>query len=96
ILLLLLSQFERFESVKGFGIEAKVRKLDSKIREADQINAALKSLTATLAQLAFETMSRIGRLRGPIERKESLQIEESLLRQMRDANIADIDIARAV
>ncbi|WP_175773781.1 hypothetical protein [Burkholderia multivorans] len=96
ILLFLLSQFERFESVKGFGIEAKVRQLDSKIREADQINAALKSLTASLAQLAFEMMSRIGRLRGPIGRKESLELEESLLQQMRDAGIADVDIARAV
>lgn len=96
MLLLLFSQFERFESVKGFGIEAKVHQLDNKIREADQINATLKSLTTTLAQLAFEMMSRIGRLRGPIERKESLQIEESLLQQMRDANITDIDIARAV
>ncbi|KVE03641.1 hypothetical protein WS65_21525 [Burkholderia anthina] len=96
ILLLLLSQFERFESVKGFGIEAKVRQLDSKIREADQINATLKSLTASLAQLAFEMMSRIGRLRGPIGRKESLELEESLLQQMRDAGIADVDIARAV
>ncbi|WP_157776365.1 hypothetical protein [Burkholderia stabilis] len=96
ILLLLLSQFERFESVKGFGIEAKVRQLDIKIREADQINATLKSLTASLAQLAFEMMSRIGRLRGPIGRKESLELEESLLQQMRDADIADVDIARAV
>lgn len=96
MLLLLFSQFERFESVKGFGIEAKVHQLDNKIREADQINATLKNLTTTLAQLAFEMMSRIGRFRGPIERKESLQIEESLLQQMRDANITDIDIARAV
>lgn len=96
ILLLLFSQFERFESVKGFGIEAKVRQLDNKIREADQINATLKSLTASLAQLAFEMMSRIGRLRGPIGRKESLELEESLLQQMRDADIAEVDIARAV
>ncbi|MBR8122228.1 hypothetical protein [Burkholderia multivorans] len=96
ILLLLLSQFDRFESVKGFGIEAKVSQLDNKIREADQINATLKNLTASLAQLAFEMMSRIGRIRGPIGRKESLEIEESLLQQMRDADIADVDIARAV
>lgn len=95
-LLFLFSQFERFESFKGFGIEAKVLQLDNKIREADQINASLKKLTATFAQLTFEMMSRIGRMSGPIARKESLEIEESLLQQMRDAGIVEPDITRAV
>jgi hypothetical protein len=96
ILLLLFSQFERFEFVKGFGIEAKIHQLDDKIQEADKINAALKSITGTLSQLAFELMSRIGRLNGPIERKESLEIENALIKQMRDAEITDEEIDRVV
>ncbi|WP_175665862.1 hypothetical protein ACN9MG_16315 [Burkholderia ambifaria] len=96
ILLLLFSQFERFESVKGFGIEAKVHQLNDKIQEADRINKSLRSLTATLAQLTFETMSRIGRLSGPIGRKESLEIEDAVLELMRDAQIAEEEINRVV
>ncbi|QQC63802.1 hypothetical protein [Paraburkholderia ginsengisoli] len=96
LLLLLFSQFERFELVKGFGIEAKIHQLDDKIEEADKINAALKSITGTLSQLAFELMSRIGRLNGPIERKESLEIEEALIKQMRNAEISDDEIDRVV
>jgi len=96
LLLLLFSQFDRFELVKGFGIEAKIHQLDDKIEEADKINAALKSITGTLSQLAFELMSRIGRLNGPIGRKECLEIEDALLKQMRDAEISDDEIARAV
>lgn len=96
ILLSLFSQFERFESVKGFGIEAKINKLDIKIREADRINETLKKLTASVAQLAFEMMARTGRLSGPIGREESLEIEESLLRQMREVQIAETEIDRAI
>lgn len=96
ILLLLLSQLERLESFKGFGIEAKVHKLDDKIREADKINSSLRALTATLSQLGFELMSRIGRLNGPIGRMESLEIEESLLEQMRNSGIPETDILKAV
>ncbi|MDN7458567.1 hypothetical protein [Burkholderia cenocepacia] len=96
ILLLLFSQFERFESVKGFGIEAKVHQLNDKIQEADRINESLKSLTATLAQLTFEMMSRIGRLSGPIGRKESLEIEDAVLKLMGDAQIVEEEINRVV
>ncbi|WP_242684442.1 hypothetical protein [Paraburkholderia hospita] len=96
LLLLLFSQFDRFEFVKGFGIEAKIHQLDDKIEEADKINAALKGITGTLSLLAFELMSRIGRLNGPIGRKESQEIEDALLEQMRDAGISDDEISRAV
>lgn len=95
LLLLFFSQIERLESLKGFGIEAKVHKLDNKIKEADKINSSLRALTATLSQLSFELMSRIGRLNGPIGRMESLQIERSLLEQMRNSGISDTDILKA-
>lgn len=94
LLLLLFSQFERFEFVKGFGIEAKLKRLDNKIEEADKINAALKDITGTLSQLAFELMSRIGRMNGPIGRKENLQIQDGLLRQMAQAGIPQAEIDR--
>lgn len=96
ITLLLFTQLNRLEFFKGFGIEAKVHQLNTKIHEAEQLSITLKALTASLAQVTFETISRLGRPSLPIGRKEVFEIEHALLTQMRAAKLSEAEISKAV
>lgn len=57
ILLLIFSSIKSFESFKGFGIEAKTRKLDDKIKEADDLLQHIKILAESLAEVTFITLN---------------------------------------
>jgi hypothetical protein len=50
LVLLFAATIDRFESLKGLGIEAKTRKLDEKIEQADEALRRLRELTELTAQ----------------------------------------------
>lgn len=65
VLLLLGATVDRFESLKGLGIEAKTRQLDDKLAEADDALRQIRELSElTGANLIF-LHSKLGRWDGP-------------------------------
>lgn len=74
LLMLLAATVDRFESVKGLGIEAKTRQLDRKLEEADKQLTQLR----TLAELSGATLlllaSKAGRFDGAPTPREAVDL----------------------
>ena len=62
ILLIFAATIDRFESVKGLGVEAKTRQLDQKLLEADRALDQLRQLAETLGTESVAANSKLGRL----------------------------------
>lgn len=62
ILLLFSATIDRFESIKGLGVEAKTRQLDRKLQEADQAIDQLRQLAETLGVASVSAYSKLGRM----------------------------------
>ena len=62
ILLIFAATIDRFESVKGLGVEAKTRQLDQKLQEADRVLEQLRQLAETLGAESVAANGRLGRL----------------------------------
>jgi hypothetical protein len=62
ILLIFSGTIERFESIKGLGVEAKTRQLNEKLVEADRAIDQLRQLAETLGTESVAANSRLGRL----------------------------------
>lgn len=65
IALLFAATVSRFEFLKGFGVEAKVRRLDVTIDKAEQALNQLKELTLLTSKTTVKLFSMTGRLSGP-------------------------------
>lgn len=61
LILLFASTIDRFESLKGLGVEAKTRKLDEKIAQADDMLEHLRNLAELTVQELIDKNARIGR-----------------------------------
>jgi hypothetical protein len=61
VVLLIISSLSRFESFKGLGVEAKMKALDTKINEADQLLRHIRDTSVLMAEISFQVMARIGR-----------------------------------
>jgi hypothetical protein len=61
LVLLFAATIDRFESVKGLGIEAKTRRLDEKIQQADTAIQRLRELAELTGSSLIELNSKIGR-----------------------------------
>lgn len=64
IALLFAATVSRFEFLKGFGIEAKVRRLDATIDKAEQALRQLKELTLLTSKTTVRLFSSVGRFGG--------------------------------
>lgn len=84
VLLLLLSQLDRLETLKGWGFEAraKVKELDQKISEAEEIYARLAAVAKVVGHLSIESMVRVGRVSGPIPARKGHQLFNDLRSQL--------------
>ncbi len=71
ILLLFAATIDRFESVKGLGVEAKTRRLDEKLVEADLAIDQLRQLAETLGTESVAANSKLGRLDSAPTAEES-------------------------
>lgn len=93
ILILLLANINHFEFIKGFGFEAKTKKLDEKIEEADRLLSKLRLASQLFADISVQLMSRAGRWAGPIPKAETQDLVtriHGLLKSL-DVKSADID-----
>jgi hypothetical protein len=59
--LLFAATIDRFESLKGLGVEAKTRRLDEKIEQADQAIRGLRELTEVAGAALIDHNSKMGR-----------------------------------
>ncbi len=93
ILILLIANINHFEFIKGFGFEARTKKLDEKIEEADRLLVQLKLASQLFADISVQLMSRTGRWAGPIPKPETQDLVtriQALLKSL-DIDKADID-----
>jgi len=78
VLILLIANINDFEFIKGFGFEARAKKLDDKIREADRLVAQLRDASRILADVSFQLMARTGRWDGAVPKPELLSITDRI------------------
>lgn len=86
ILLLFAATIERFESLKGWGIEATTR-LDKKIVEADEAIARLRDLAEIAARALIRLDAGAGRLSGPPSASESYELAQRTLKILSTLNV---------
>lgn len=67
--LLFAATIDRFESIKGLGIEAKTRKLDEKIEQADEALRKLRQLAEITGETLVDLHSKMGRWDSAPDRK---------------------------
>lgn len=84
ILILVIANANDFEFFKGFGFEARTKKLDDKIREADQLVERLRQSSKILADVSFHLMARLGRFAGPIPKRDLVGISTRLASLMKE------------
>lgn len=84
ILMLVIANANDFEFFKGFGFEARTKKLDDKIREADQLVERLRQASKILSDVSFHLMARLGRFAGPIPKKDLVGISDRLASLMKE------------
>ena len=73
LLLLLAASIDRFEVLKGFGLEAKTRQLDKVLTEADATLENLRQLAVITSQSIIELSSSAGRSGGAPSVRQSDQ-----------------------
>lgn len=81
LVLLLAATIDRFESLKGLGVEAKTRQLDQKLNEADEALQRVKEVTELAAAALIDLNSKMGRWDAKPTPRESIALAHRL-RQM--------------
>lgn len=95
IFALLVSQMHLIESFSGFGIQAKLRKLDEALGEADEALNKLRKLAAIFSRIIVDTQSRAGRMGGAAFRDRCATARE--VRQLLlDVGASDQEIRSAI
>lgn len=76
LVLLFASTIDRFESLKGLGIEAKTRKLDEKIEQANEALRRLRQLAELTGAALVDMNSKMGRWDSAPSPREALALAE--------------------
>jgi hypothetical protein len=78
VLMLLASMIDRFESIKGFGVEAKVRILDRKLEEADETLARVRTLGEAMSDTVLGLAVATGRWDSSLSQRELYLVAERI------------------
>ena len=92
ILILLIANINHFEFIKGFGFEARTKKLDEKIEEADRLLDQLKLASQLFADISVQLMSRAGRWVGPIPKGDTQELLQRLRSLLQSLGVKQADI----
>jgi hypothetical protein len=91
LVLLFAATIDRFESLKGLGVEAKTRQLTQKIEEADELIARIKNLAELSTSTLVDFSSKMGRWdSAPVPREAHalvLRVREQLAALGTDDNV---------
>lgn len=96
LVLLFAATIDRFESLKGLGVEAKTRKLDRKIKQADDALRKLRQLAEITGEALVELNSKIGRLSVSPTAAENLALSDSVRTVMEGLGSSKETIVRAL
>lgn len=80
LILLFAATVDRFESVKGLGVEAKTRRLDKKIEQADEALTRLQELAELTGSALVDLNSRVGRWSMPLIGKDAYEVTQRVRR----------------
>lgn len=92
ILILLIANINHFEFIKGFGFEARTKKLDEKIEEADRLLRQLRLASQLFADISVQLMSRAGRWAGPIPKGDTQELLRRLRTLLESLGVEQMDI----
>lgn len=76
VVLLFAATIDRFEFLKGLGMEAKVREVDDKLDRANQLLDKVRTLTELTAEANVEALSRVGRWSDSPGPRDSYQVAQ--------------------
>jgi hypothetical protein len=96
LIFLLASTIDRFELLKGFGVEAKTRKLDRKIEEADRAIDGLRKLAEITGAALLDINSKMGRWDAAPGPEQSIHLAERVRGIMEGLESDDRAIAAAL
>jgi hypothetical protein len=77
---LLAATIDRFESLKGLGIEAKTRKLDQKIEQADEALSRLREVAELSSSALIDLNCKVGRWDSAPPPRESYELAQKVRR----------------
>lgn len=86
ILLIFSGTIDRFESIKGLGVEAKTRQLTEKLVEADRAIDQLRQLAETLGTESVAANSKLGRMGSAPTAEESYMHAQAVRAVMLNLN----------
>src|SRR5690606_1264492 len=92
LIFLFASTIDRFESLKGLGIEAKTKQLDQKLVEADKALNYLRSMTEFTGKTLVEIQTKIGRWNGGPSTKELIEFGEEIRKIMTTTGSDEVSI----
>lgn len=67
ILLILASTIDRFETIKGLGLEAKTKQLDQRIQQADEVLDKLRRMYEVAGPALIQIADRVGTRNGRLD-----------------------------
>lgn len=89
LVLLFAGTIDRFESLKGLGIEAKTRQLDQKIVQADDALRQLRQMTEITGAALIDLSSKMGRWGAVPGPRESIALADRVRQTMKNLGSGD-------
>jgi hypothetical protein len=96
LVLLFAATIDRFESLKGLGMEAKTRQLNQTISEAKDTLHSVRELAELSGAAVIDMGARMGRLDGAPSAKESIALADCVRTTLESIGSSDEAIARAL
>lgn len=96
LVLLFAATIDRFESLKGLGIEAKTRQLDRKLEQADEALRKLRELTELTGAALVDLNSKVGRWSSPSAPRDAFDLAQRVRSIMQSLGSEKAAIATAL
>lgn len=96
LVLLFAATIDRFESLKGLGIEAKTRQLDQKIIQADEALQRLREITELTGAALIDLNSKTGRWDSAPHPRDTIALASRIRKIMKDVGSHEDAIAKAL
>lgn len=96
LVLLFAATIDRFESLKGLGIEAKTKQLDQKINQADVALRGLRDMTELTGTALLDLNSKMGRWNSAPSPRESIAFASRVRQIMKSLGSEESAIAKAM
>lgn len=96
ILLILASTIERFESIKGLGVEARTKQLDQKIQQADEVLDKLRRMYEVAGPALVQIADRVGTRNGRLSASTLVGLVRDVQRLMAEMGTSGETIRDAI